>query len=185
MTSPAFDRDVTLPLVELLELQFSPEELARRLGASVLDIDDTHLRAGLYEPLREFLSRPSKEFRARLVESCWQLSGGTGAVPHRLASMVEVLHAGSLIVDDIEDASPERRGRPAVHVVHGLSVALNAGNWLYFMAYGLVEQLGLGPHVELGLYRWLSRTMARCHEGQALDLTVRMGLLSQAEVPKL
>jgi geranylgeranyl pyrophosphate synthase len=100
-----------------------------------------------------------------------------------LGSIVEVLHAGSLIVDDIEDASTSRRGRPALHLSHGLPLALNAGNWLYFMAYGLVEQLGLGPHVELNLYRCLSRCMARCHEGQALDLSIRMGRLSQAEVP--
>lgn len=185
MTSPAFERDVVPPLVELLDLQFSPAELARRLGEGVLDIHDSHLRVGLHEPLRDFLSRPSKEFRARLVESCWQLAGGPGVVPQRLASLVELLHAGSLIVDDIEDESLMRRGRPALHLVHGLSVALNAGNWLYFLAYDMVEQLGLGPHVELGLYRWLSRTMARCHEGQALDLTARMGRLSQAEVPAL
>ena len=185
MNSPAFERHMTLPLVELLDLQFEPAELARRLGAGVLDINDSHLRVGLHHPLRDFLSRPSKEFRARLVESCWHLAGGHGVIPHRLANLVELLHAGSLIVDDIEDESAERRGRPALHLVHGLSVALNAGNWLYFLAYGLIEQLGLGPHVELGLYRWLSRTMSRCHEGQALDLTLRMGRLSQREVPAL
>ncbi|HEY6725952.1 MAG TPA: polyprenyl synthetase family protein [Polyangiaceae bacterium] len=185
MTSPAFDQDVPAPLVELLDSQFSRAELARRLGAGVLDIDDSHLKIGLHGPLREFLSRPSKEFRARLVACSWQIAGGTGAVPQRLASLVELLHAGSLIVDDIEDASLERRGRPALHLVHGLPVALNAGNWLYFLAFDLIEQLGLGPHVELGLYRWLSRTLARCHEGQALDLTARMGQLAQREVSAL
>lgn len=183
MTSSAIELVPALPLVELLDIQFSPAEIARRLGPEALAVDIGHFQVALHEPLRDFLSRPSKEFRSRLVELCWQLSGGHGPLPVGLGSIVEVLHAGSLIVDDIEDASTSRRGRPALHLSHGLPVALNAGNWLYFMAYGLVEQLGLGPHVELSLYRWLSRTMARCHEGQALDLTIKMGRLSRAEVP--
>lgn len=183
MTSTATQLRPRPPLLELLDSQFSRVELSRRLGPGLPEVDVGHFQAALCDPLRDFLSRPGKEFRARLVQICWHLAGGQGPVPERLGNIVEVLHAGSLIVDDIEDESATRRGRPALHVTYGVPVALNAGNWLYFLAYGLVEQLGLGPHVELSLYRWLSRTMTRCHEGQALDLTVCMGRLSQAEVP--
>ena len=175
MTSPAILFPRQSPLVDLLDDEFSRRQ--RRLSPE--------LGGALYEPLADFLSRPGKEFRARLVELCWKLCTGHGRVPERLASIVEVVHAGSLIVDDIEDESPTRRGRPALHVNYGVPTALNAGNWLYFWAYALVESLDLGPHVELGLYRRLSHTMARCHEGQALDLTVRMGQLSQRRVPRV
>jgi geranylgeranyl pyrophosphate synthase len=156
-------------------------------------LDDEFARPGhppelspaLYEPLSDFLSRPGKEFRARLVDLCWKLCTGHRRVPGKLDSIVEIVHAGSLIVDDIEDGSPLRRGRPALHIDYGVPTALNAGNWLYFWAYALIEQLDLGPHVELALYRRLSQTMARCHEGQALDLTVRMGQLSQRHVARV
>jgi geranylgeranyl pyrophosphate synthase len=166
--------------LELLDAAFKPT--TSDTAAVRVNVDPGHLRAALNDPLRTFLSRPGKEFRARLCELSWGLAGGHGPLPQQLANIVEVLHAGSLIVDDIEDESATRRGLPALHVSHGVAVALNAGNWLYFWAYSLVEALDLGPHVKLNLYRWLSRTMVRCHEGQALDLTVRMGKLAQNEV---
>ncbi len=34
-----------------------------------------------------------------------------------LTALVELLHTGSIVVDDVEDDAPMRRGRPAVHAV--------------------------------------------------------------------
>ncbi len=183
MNSPAICYQPDSPLVALLDSECATRGLKQCLETSTVPLDGGYLHAALYEPVRDFLARPGKAFRSRLVELCWALCGGQGRAPEQLSGIVEVLHAGSLIVDDIEDGSATRRGRPALHVGYGVPVALNAGNWLYFWAFSLVEQLGLGPRAELELYRTISRTLARCHEGQALDLTVRMGRLSQSEVP--
>lgn len=170
-----------IPVLDLLDDDCPSREIPRHDSAAVAP-DAGLFQAALYGPLRDFLSRPGKEFRSQLVEISWRLCGGHGALPRELGSVVEALHAGSLIVDDIEDESATRRGLPALHVTYGLPVALNAGNWLYFWAYRLVAQLELEPAVELGLYRRLTHTMLRCHQGQALDLTVRMSRLAQSEV---
>jgi geranylgeranyl pyrophosphate synthase len=103
-------------------------------------------------------------------------------MPERLPLLVEILHAGSLIVDDIQDGSAYRRGKPALHVLVGVPLALNAGNWLYFLPHRLLQDLRLDSHVELELRRALDRGVLRCHYGQALDLGVRLGSLSQREV---
>jgi len=97
-------------------------------GASA--IDRKHWDSALVDALRDFLLRPGKEFRAELVRASWVLGGGSGDPPGELPMIVELLHAGSLIVDDIEDGSVARRGQPALHLRHGLPTALNAGNWL-------------------------------------------------------
>ncbi len=129
----------------------------------------------LFGPAREFLTRPGKEIRSRLVETGWLLCGGApGAHPPELPWLVEILHAGSLIVDDIEDGSPERRGAPALHELVGLPLALNTGNWLYFWPLVLIERLGLPESRALALYRETSRVLVGCHQGQALDLSVRV-----------
>src|SRR5690606_34407608 len=83
------------------------------------------------------------------------------------------------------DGSTSRRGRPALHAVHGLGVALNAGNWMYFWALDLVQRLPLSDAVQLSLYRWLLRTLLRCHHGQALDLTANIYAAPQPSVPAL
>ena len=138
----------------------------------------------LLDPLREFLGRPSKRFRARLVELGFRLAaGGEGAPPRELASIIESLHAGSLIVDDIEDESEFRRDAPCLHRNVGMPLALNAGNFLYFWPQVLLAQSGLNPRIRLRAHERLAHCLMRCHQGQALDLSVRVDELGQADVP--
>jgi geranylgeranyl pyrophosphate synthase len=152
----------------------------------------TPAAAGVPEPLwarclrdvaLEMLARPGKEFRARLTLLAHGLAGGRGAPPPELEAMLELIHAGSMIVDDIEDDSPTRRGRPALHCLFGVPLALNAGNWLYFLPLDLAGNLGLPPAGELALRRRMTRTMLDCHYGQALDLGARVGEVAQRQIP--
>jgi geranylgeranyl pyrophosphate synthase len=137
----------------------------------------------LLAPLHDFLARPSKGFRAGLVDLGYRLSGGSeGRVPPELPLIIECLHAGSLIIDDIEDESLERRGAPALHRTNGVPRALNAGNWLYFWPQVLLRRLGLAPLSRLAAHERIHLCLLRCHEGQALDLQVRVDGLPQREV---
>lgn len=49
-----------------------------------------------------------------------------------IAGFIEVLHNSSLIIDDIEDNSLKRREKDAVHIMYGVDIAINAGNYAYF-----------------------------------------------------
>jgi len=173
------------PLLELLSEQFSEAALDH-----VLELDGETLpwsvwEESLFGPLADFFSRPGKEFRARIVEAVWELSGARGAPPLELPLLVETLHAGSLIIDDIEDGSAYRRGAPALHTTWGLPRALNAGCWLYFWSDALIERMALAPPVELGVRRLVDRTLLRAHQGQALDLSTRVVELAQRDVPSV
>ena len=73
------------------------------------------LEGVLLAPLREFLGRSGKQLRARFVAMAWQLAGGRGEPPAALPLALELLHAGSLIVDAVADLSDlSRRGSEAV-----------------------------------------------------------------------
>lgn len=128
----------------------------------------------LFEPLADFLSRPGKSIRAGLVEACWELAGSKRALPVELPLIVEILHAGSLIIDDIEDGSTERRGTASLHERFGLPTALNAGNWLYFWPQVMLERMEFPPAIELAMHRAIARTMLKAHSGQALDLGAKV-----------
>jgi geranylgeranyl pyrophosphate synthase len=159
--------------------------------AGALAEDDAGLPAHLWErallaPAREFLRRPGKGFRGRLVEMSWVLAGGAAeTMPAELPLVVELLHAGSLIVDDIEDGSHTRRGAPALHQVFGTAVALNTGNWMYFWPLALIDRLALGNERTAELHRRTRHTLLCCHQGQALDLALKITELDQAEVPRV
>ena len=159
------------PLLDLLE--------AEDLSTVADGVPDALWEKALRGPARDLFSRPGKGLRTRLVEAGWRLGGGVGACPTPVPLLVEILHAGSLVVDDIEDGSTHRRGEPALHHRYGLPRALNLGNWMYFWPQRIVRRLGLPPDVELGLHQRLADTLYLCHLGQGLDLSAHA-----AEVPR-
>ena len=170
-------------LCELLGEAFSPRVLTELAGEAIRQAALGVWNDALYAPLDGFLSRPGKELRARLVRHAWSLSGASGDPPDELPAIVELLHAGSLIIDDIEDEATRRRGGPAVHCLHGLPIALNAGNWLYFLPFTLVARLPTGTESQLAIHQAMSRCLLCCHYGQALDLGARMSRIAQEDVP--
>jgi geranylgeranyl pyrophosphate synthase len=140
----------------------------------------------LLGPASDFLRRPGKLFRSRLCAAAWIISGGdAGGPPPELSAIVELLHAGSLIVDDIEDGSRERRGDLSLHVRHGVPLALNTGNWLYFVALDLIGALPLPAEVRFSLYRAASAALLSCHQGQALDLALGVDAVPAHELESL
>lgn len=167
---------------ELIDEAFSAQVLAELAGEVSRSVPFEVWNKALYGPLDDFVSRPGKELRARLVRHAWSLSGGSGEPPEELPAMVELLHAGSLIVDDIEDEATRRRGELALHCLHGLPIALNAGNWLYFLPFTLVGRISASPESQLEIFRATSRCLLACHYGQALDLGARMSTIAQKDV---
>jgi len=172
------------PLVSLIRAEFTEERLQATLDLGGGRVPERLWAAALEGPLVELLSRPGKDFRSRLVEVAYQVSACSESLPmpEHLPLLVEILHAGSLIIDDIEDASTQRRGKPALHLMVGVPLALNAGNWLYFLPHSVLERMSLASHIELEVRRVLDRGVLRCHYGQALDLGAKLSSLSQREV---
>lgn len=64
-----------------------------------------------------------------LVTACEELGGETGEAVYDLSASVELIHAYSLLHDDLPcmDDAPLRRGRPAAHVTRGVRAATVAG----------------------------------------------------------
>ncbi len=80
----------------------------------------------------------------------------------QIALAIEILHNASLIIDDIEDGSLERRQKSALHIQYGIPNALNAGSWMYFLAL-----TRLPPELQ----ELASLALSDCHIGQAIDLS--------------
>lgn len=183
MTQPALALEYQGLLGDNLDREFSSDSLGELGDGAAKDVPWRLWRKALYAPLHDFLHRPGKEFRAELVEVCWRLGGRKDSPPLELLLVVEALHAGSLIVDDIEDASTERRGRPALHHIYGMPTALNAGNWLYFWPFRLLDRLDVSSELKAAAHRMTTRVLLECHYGQALDLSVDLSALDPNEVP--
>lgn len=177
----------SVPVVrQLLDRHFQHAELAAVIGTN----DEQSLRlarTATGAPLEEMLGRPGKELRARFVEHAFAIAveacGHNDArLPAELPYAVELLHCGSLIVDDVQDDAQVRRGGAAMHRMVGVPLAINAGNFLYFLPLRLLSQLDLAPMTRLAMLDRITNGLIRCHHGQGLDLAYRVGDMAQRDV---
>ena len=128
-----------------------------------------HLTETLVQPGWDLLNRGGKRWRPLLMTLvCEFLGGGDDAVP--LTPLVEFPHNASLIHDDIEDSSDERRGKPAVHLIYGTDTAINAGCFLYFLPLRCIDNWDAPGERKYILYQIWSEYLRRLHLGQAMDI---------------
>ena len=98
---------------------------------------------------------------------------------------IEFLHAGSLIIDDVQDDSPVRRQDVSLHKRFGAAKAICAGNWLYFWPLRLIGKLGLSPENENIAFRAYNQTLEQGHYGQAIDISTKATELNQKDIVQL
>ena len=128
-------------------------------------IPDAGTTDALFTPLKDILSRGGKRWRPLLMALvCESLGAGDAAIP--LSPLVELSHNASLIHDDIEDDSDERRGKPSIHKLYGVDTAINAGSFLYFLSLCCIESAQNKERV----YRLWAEYMRKLHLGQAMDI---------------
>ncbi|MGH9631633.1 MAG: polyprenyl synthetase family protein, partial [Bryobacteraceae bacterium] len=107
---------------------------------------------------RDWLVRAGKRWRPFLTVCAWKAlqTDPQAAIPEslkKLAVAVECFHKASLIHDDIEDDDAERYGQSALHVTHGVSVALNCGDFLVGEGYRLIAGSGAPPDIQARMLR--------------------------------
>jgi len=95
---------------------------------SLCDSGLTETAPRVADAIRYSLQGEGKRLRALLVIETYRAAGGVSD-PSRLAAAVEIVHAYSLVHDDLPcmDNDNVRRGRPTVHRVFGVGAATAAG----------------------------------------------------------
>jgi octaprenyl-diphosphate synthase len=76
-----------------------------------------------------------KRLRPALLLLCARFAGGAGKSAVQLGAVVEMLHAATLVHDDVIDVAQTRRGRPSANVQWGNHTCVLAGDWLYMQAF--------------------------------------------------
>lgn len=135
------------------------------------------LCGGVGEAVRYSLLGEGKRLRPILVLAAYEAAGGT-ADASRLAAAVEVVHAYSLVHDDLPcmDDDDMRRGRPTVHRVFGVRTATAAGVAMVPLAVRCAihgaRGLGLGADATNAIVASLMRASGAggMIGGQLLDL---------------
>jgi len=167
--------DEQLKRIEIVLSRILPRNIDSTWIASVVGVgmESLHVKHNwvrdLTEPGRALLRRGGKRWRSlACVLTCEALGGGSAA--DELIPLIEIPHNGSLIIDDIEDNSPIRRGEPAIHRIFGEDLAINMGNLMYFLPTIVLKRSNLHPTLRAAITEdWLA-VMRRLHIGQGYDI---------------
>jgi geranylgeranyl diphosphate synthase type I len=157
---------------------FSKSALLFKLSPPRFSYNLEALNKAVAEPIWEFLDRGGKRWRPTLFLLVCEALGKKNEDYVDFAIIPEVVHNGTLMVDDVEDASECRRGKPCTYKIYGLDIAVNAGNTMYYLPLlPLIEKRGdLSPQTVSKIYEIYTQEMINLSIGQATDIAWHRGL---------
>jgi len=149
------------------------KEYGDRTRVALLDyLRPREPRRHLYNLVADYPQRGGRMLRPSL---CIATARAFGAAPEdavRSAVALELLHNAFLVHDDIEDDSEARRGRPTLHALHGVPVAINVGDALVLLGLRALmdNRKTLGLRLAMRVMEEAERMARESVEGQAIEL---------------
>jgi geranylgeranyl diphosphate synthase type I len=157
--------------------KYLPEALDEKyiewlLGKPTYGYTKNAVQKTLTEPVWDFLSRGGKRWRPALFLLFTEALGGDAEKVKDFTATLELLHEGSIMVDDVEDSSELRRGKPCTHKLFGVDVAINAGNFMYFLAFFplIKNRANFSNETLLKAWETVLEEVTRIHYGQGTDI---------------
>ncbi|OXA49254.1 geranylgeranyl pyrophosphate synthase [Folsomia candida] len=116
-------------------------------------------------PFTYVLGMKGKNFRRHIAVAFNYWYGVNCADMDWIFRLIDLLHNGSLVIDDIQDNSELRRGKPAAHLLYGVPLSINAANYAYFDALKVLLERNSLRAVEI-----FTEELLNLHHGQGMEL---------------
>ena len=162
-----------------------------RVEVALADGIATQSPADLGQAMRYAVLDGGKRLRPLLVLATAEAVGGDMAAALRAACAIELIHAYSLVHDDMPcmDNDVLRRGKPTVHVQFGEAQALLAGDALQTLAFECLTPLdgSVSPEVQAACVGLLARASGYqgMAGGQSIDLASVGQRLTEAQLRQM
>ncbi len=142
------------------------------------------INRAISEPIWEFLDRGGKRWRPALFLIILEAFGKNPNDLIDFAIIPEVIHNGTLMVDDVEDSSEMRRGKPSTYRIFGIDIAINAGNSMYFLPLlPLIKYRNVIPSTRLAqMFQIYVQEMMNLSIGQAMDIAWHRSLAKADDI---
>ena len=128
----------------------------RKIEQFVADLNDKEV-SGLYAKLPH-----GKRLRAKLILKI----AGTGLSVVKTVAIVEMIHAASLLHDDVIDDADTRRSKPSLNALYGNKTAIMLGDILY--SKGFLELNNISPEVA----KTISNAVVQLSLGELKDVSL-------------
>ena len=111
-------------------IQDDLEQVEKKISAESVASVDSVTAIGQY-----LQTAGGKRLRPALLLLSSRLVGSSGPSAIQLGAVVELVHAATLVHDDVIDTAETRRGRPSTNVRWGNHTCVLAGDWMYMQAF--------------------------------------------------
>jgi geranylgeranyl diphosphate synthase, type I len=158
--------------------KFTKEAVLFKVNPPMYSYTLEPLNKAVADPIWDMLDRGGKRWRPALFLLICEALGKEADYCVDFAIIPEVIHNGTLAVDDIEDLSEVRRGKPCIHRVFGEDIAINAGNAMYYLPLLplMVNREKLSPRMQRDIYEVYVQEMINLSMGQAMDIAWHRGI---------
>ncbi len=165
---PVIDRTIE----KYIPREYDEDSLVFALGPPGYDYNLEAINRAIAEPLWEFLDRGGKRWRPTLFLLVCEALGKDPEEFLDFAIIPEVVHNGLLLIDDIEDSSELRRGKPCTYRLYGLDIAINVGNEMFYLPLlTLINNRAKLPAEKANkIYEIYAQEMINVGFGQAMDI---------------
>lgn len=115
------------------------------------------IEQALEAPSRYLDSLPGKSIRDKTIDALNIWFKVPPVEMSIIKSAINLLHGASLMIDDVQDSSQLRRGKPATHIVFGTVQTINTAGYRFLCALEEVRKLGSEPCMNIfcGEYRFV------------------------------
>lgn len=163
---------VDAEIEKMLPRQIDEKWLERFLDKAQFKYPVSTISQSVADPIWDFLDRGGKRWRPGLVLLACEAVGGSPKKALAFTPLVELVHNGTIMADDVEDNSQSRRGKACTHLLYGVDIAVNDSNILYFLPLVLLFRNSekLDERTRNRIYDLYAQEMVRVSIGQAIDI---------------
>lgn len=158
--------------------QLDAKKTAFLLGKPRYAYDVKTAQKAVNDLIWDLLDRGGKRWRPALMLWVAEAVGGKEKADSLtdFAVIPEVVHNGTLVIDDLEDGSLNRRGKPCLHQLYGTDLAVNVGNAMYFLPLlAFAKKKSVSDAHLVQAYETIVQEMVNLSYGQGIDIVWHNG----------
>ncbi|NUN11174.1 polyprenyl synthetase family protein [Candidatus Micrarchaeota archaeon] len=171
-----FVPEIEASMQELLPKKYNSSSISKTSGKINYELDLQAINGSINTPFWDLLERGGKRWRPALLLMTCEALGKDYKKALNLAALVELTHNATLVADDVEDSSDERRGKPCLHHIYGIDIAINAGNSVYFIPAMTILNSPYSSELRNELMNVFLIEMVNVSIGQGIDIYWHRGL---------
>ena len=164
--------DIDKTIEKWLPRKFDEKQMEFMLGKARYKYNIETINKTIADPFWDYMDRGGKRWRPSLFLLIYEAFGKDPEKILDFSVIPEFIHNSTIIHDDIEDMSKERRNKPALHLLFGEDVSINLGDFLFFLPFLILQKKKKDFDNEkiIKAYEICLKEMLRVACGQATDI---------------